>query len=182
CVSWDGDGSGVGEEVAAEAGITEVRSGLLPEDKLAAVRELRGQGHTVAMLGDGVNDAPALAAADVGVALGAIGSAVAIETADIALLHDDLMKLPHAIAIARRTVGVMRQNIAIALVTVGLLLAGVLAGGVTMAAGMLAHEVSVLIVVVNAMRLLRQVPGKAAAPPSLRGSVTRRRVAPGTPA
>ncbi|HLU82598.1 MAG TPA: HAD-IC family P-type ATPase, partial [Trueperaceae bacterium] len=181
-VMLTGDAEAVAHSVAAQAGIDEVRSGLLPEEKLAAIHELRGQGHTVAMLGDGVNDAPALAAADVGVALGAIGSAVAIETAEIALLHDDLMKLPHAIAIARRTVGVMRQNIAIALVTVGLLLAGVLAGGVTMAAGMLAHEVSVLIVVVNAMRLLRQVPGKAAAPPSLRGSVTRRRVAPGTPA
>jgi Cd2+/Zn2+-exporting ATPase len=181
-VMLTGDAKAVADSVAAQAGIDEVRSGLLPEDKLTAVRDLREQGHIVAMLGDGVNDAPALAAADVGVALGAIGSAVAIETADIALLHDDLMKLPHAIAIARRTVGVMRQNIAIALVTVGLLLAGVLTGGVTMAAGMLAHEASVLVVVVNAMRLLRQVPGKAAAPPTTRPSVTRRRVAPGTPA
>jgi Cd2+/Zn2+-exporting ATPase len=181
-VMLTGDAQAVAERVAAQAGIDEVRSGLLPEDKLRAVQELRDRGHTVAMLGDGVNDAPALAAADVGVALGAIGSAVAIETADIALLHDDLMKLPHAIAIARRTVAVMRQNIAIALVTVGLLVAGVLAGGVTMAAGMLAHEASVLIVVVNAMRLLRPVPGRAAAPPTTRGSVTRRRVAPGTPA
>ncbi|HET8986381.1 MAG TPA: cation-translocating P-type ATPase [Trueperaceae bacterium] len=181
-VMLTGDVGAVAESVAARAGIEDVRSGLLPEDKLAAVRELRDQGHTVAMLGDGVNDAPALAAADVGVALGAIGSAVAIETADIALLHDDLMKLPHAIAIARKTVGVMRQNIAIALVTVGLLLAGVLAGGVTMAAGMLAHEASVLVVVVNAMRLLRPVTRKAAAPPSSRPSVSRRRVAPGTPA
>jgi Cd2+/Zn2+-exporting ATPase len=181
-VMLTGDAQAVAESVAAQAGIDEVRSGLLPEDKLQAVQELRDRGHTVAMLGDGVNDAPALAAADVGVALGAIGSAVAIETADIALLHDDLMKLPHAIAIARRTVAVMRQNIAIALVTVGLLVAGVLAGGVTMAAGMLAHEASVLVVVVNAMRLLRPVPRRAAAPPTTRGSVTRRRVAPGTPA
>ena len=181
-VMLTGDAEAVARSVAAQVGIDEVRSGLLPEEKLAAIHELSDHGHTVAMLGDGVNDAPALAAADVGVALGAIGSAVAIETADIALLHDDLLKLPHAIAIARRTVGVMRQNIAIALVTVGLLLAGVLAGGVTMAAGMLAHEASVLVVVVNAMRLLRRVPSSTSAPPTLRPSVTRRRVAPGTPA
>src|SRR5690606_32628762 len=159
-VMLTGDNQAVADRVAAQAGIGEVRAGLLPEDKLRAVRELQDAGHTVAMLGDGVNDAPALATADVGVALGAIGSAVAIETADIALLHDDLMKLPHAITIARRAVWVMRQNIAVALITVGLLLAGVLAGGVTMAAGMLAHEASVLIVVVNAMRLLRRVPGR----------------------
>src|SRR5690606_590382 len=109
-----------------------------------------------------------------------------IETADIALLHDDLMKLPHAITIARRAVWVMRQNIAVALITVGLLLAGVLAGGVTMAAGMLAHEASVLIVVVNAMRLLRRVPGRGATPPTGLHTgdrtSTRPRVAPGTPA
>lgn len=181
-VMLTGDVTAVAEGVAAQAGIDEVRSGLLPEGKLEAVRELRARGHTVAMLGDGVNDAPALATADVGVALGAIGSAVAIETADIALLHDDLMKLPHAMTIARRTVRVMRQNIAIALVTVGLLVAGVLAGGVTMAAGMLAHEASVLVVVVNAMRLLRRVPARAAAPPSTRPTATRPRAARGTPA
>ena len=153
-----GDNQAVADRIAAQVGIDEVRAGLLPEDKLLAVRELQDAGHTVAMVGDGINDAPALASADVGVALGAIGSPVAIETADVALLHDDLLKLPHAIAVARRTVRVMRQNIAIALVTVGLLLAGVIAGGVTMAAGMLVHEASVLVVIVNAMRLLRPLP------------------------
>ncbi|MGV9193546.1 heavy metal translocating P-type ATPase [Microbacterium sp. MC2] len=154
-VMLTGDTRPVAEAVGRAVGIDEVHAALLPEDKLAAVARLQSEGHTVAMVGDGVNDAPALAAADIGVAMGAAGSAVAVETADIALMADDLLKLPEAIGLARRTVRVLRQNIAIALVTVVLLLAGVFAGGVTMAVGMLVHEGSVLLVILNAMRLLR---------------------------
>ena len=99
---------------------------------------------------------PAAPTANIGVAMGAAGSAVAVETADIALMGDNLLKLPEAISLARRTVANMRQNIAIALTTVSLLLLGVLLGGVTMTIGMLVHEVSVLVVIVNAMRLLRR--------------------------
>src|SRR5690606_18155483 len=92
-VMLTGDNRRVAEAVAARVGVDEVRAELLPEDKLAAVRDLQGQGHTVAMVGDGVNDAPALATADIGVAMGAAGTGVAIETADIALMKDDLLKL-----------------------------------------------------------------------------------------
>lgn len=154
-VMLTGDQERVASAVAAELGVDTVRAGLMPEDKLDAIHALQEQGHVVAMLGDGVNDAPALAAADIGIAMGAAGSAVAIETADIALMGDRLDRLPHALGMARRTVAVMRQNIVLALVTVGALLAGVFAGGVTMAIGMLVHEASVLLVIVNAMRLLR---------------------------
>lgn len=151
-----GDNERVARAVATQVGIDEVRAGLLPEDKLEVIRNLQAQGHTVAMVGDGVNDAPALALANVGVAMGAAGSGVAIETADIALMTSNLARIPESIALAKRTNGVMRSNIVIALVTVAALLAGVLFGGVTMAIGMLVHEASVLVVIINAMRLLRR--------------------------
>ncbi|MDO5719724.1 MAG: HAD-IC family P-type ATPase, partial [Actinomycetaceae bacterium] len=154
-VMLTGDAASVARAIADQTNIGDIRAELLPEEKLTAVEQLKADGHVVAMVGDGVNDAPALAIADVGVAMGAAGSAVAVETADIALMADDLMGLPHAIALARRTRRVMRQNITIALATVGILFAGVFAGGVTMAIGMLVHELSVLVVIANAMRLLK---------------------------
>ncbi|MDJ0468266.1 cation-translocating P-type ATPase [Rhodococcus fascians] len=155
-VMLTGDTRLVAAAVGTATGIDEIHAGLLPEDKLNAVSELQRRGHTVAMVGDGVNDAPALATADIGVAMGAAGSAVAVETADIALMGDDLLKLPESILLAKRTVAVMRQNIAIALFTVAVLLAGVFFGGVTMSIGMLVHEGSVLVVIANAMRLLQR--------------------------
>jgi Zn2+/Cd2+-exporting ATPase len=161
-VMLTGDAPQVADAVGRATGVDRVHAGLLPEDKLEAVADLQRRGHTVAMVGDGVNDAPALATADIGIAMGAAGSAVAVETADIALMADDLHKLPHAISLARRTVNNLRQNITIALATVAALLAGVLLGGVTMALGMLVHEASVLIVIANAMRLLR--PGHQVEP------------------
>src|SRR5699024_1771637 len=108
-VMLTGDAPLVADAVGEAIGIDEVRAGLLPEDKLDAVAELQRQGHIVAMVGDGVNDAPALATANIGVAMGAAGSAVAVETADIALMGDNLLKLPEAVSLARRTVGTMRQ-------------------------------------------------------------------------
>lgn len=161
-VMLTGDTRLVAEAIGEAVGIDEIHASLLPEDKLDAVARLQREGHTVAMVGDGVNDAPALATADIGVAMGAAGSAVAVETADIALMGDNLLKLPEAISLSKRTVNVMRQNIWIALITVVVLLVGVFAGGVTMAIGMLVHEGSVLIVILNAMRLLRNTQGATA--------------------
>ncbi|MGC3872110.1 heavy metal translocating P-type ATPase [Halomonas sp. GXIMD04776] len=150
-----GDAKRVAENIAVELGIDEVHAELMPEDKLVIVKELQSRGHTVAMVGDGVNDTPALAQADIGIAMGAAGSPAAIETADIALMADRLPRLPYALNLAKRTVNTMRLNIAIALLTVALLLFGVLFSGVTMAIGMLVHEASVLLVIAIAMLLLR---------------------------
>ncbi|WBL20732.1 heavy metal translocating P-type ATPase [Citricoccus sp. NR2] len=169
-VMLTGDTRLVAEAIGRAVGIDEIHASLLPEDKLDAVAQMQREGHTVAMVGDGVNDAPALATADIGVAMGAAGSAVAVETADIALMGDNLLKLPEAIRLAKRTVSVMRQNIIIALTTVVLLLVGVFAGGVTMAIGMLVHEGSVLVVILNAMRLLRNTQGATTMPKSERTS------------
>ncbi|MRX51679.1 heavy metal translocating P-type ATPase [Paracoccus sp. S-4012] len=158
-VMLTGDQRGAAEAIAREVGIDEVHAGLMPEDKLALIREMKAGGAHVAMVGDGINDAPALAAADTSIAMGAAGSDVAIETADIALLKDDLGKIPEAMAISRATLGNMRQNLVIALMTVAGLLAGVFSGDIHMAGGMLVHQLSVLIVIANGMRLLR-VPAR----------------------
>src|SRR5690606_8372146 len=150
-----GDNRRTAEAIAHQTGITNVHAGLLPEEKLEAIRRLQSKGHVVAMVGDGINDAPALAAADIGIAMGAAGTDIALETADVALMADDLLKLPEAIGLSHATLRNIHQNVAIALATVGLLLAGVLLGEVHMAGGMLVHEASVLVVILNGMRLLR---------------------------
>ncbi|MCL4301249.1 MAG: cation-translocating P-type ATPase [Anaerolineae bacterium] len=154
-VMLTGDDRRTAQAIAAEAGVTEIYAELLPEDKLAVIRRLQAEGHIVAMAGDGINDAPALAAADIGLAMGAAGTDVALETADIALMADDLLKIPEAIGLSKATLRNIRQNVVIALVTVAGLLAGVLLGEVHMAEGMFIHELSVLVVILNGMRLLR---------------------------
>ncbi len=148
-----GDEHRAAHAIGDEAGITEIRAGLLPEDKLDHIKQLQQDGHRVAMVGDGINDAPALARADIGIAMGAAGSDVAIETADIALMADDLNKIPQALQLSRITMRNIYQNVTLALLTVALLLGGVFAGSVHMAAGMLIHEMSVLAVIGNGMRL-----------------------------
>ncbi|HEX6146934.1 MAG TPA: cation-translocating P-type ATPase, partial [Acidimicrobiia bacterium] len=161
-VMLTGDSPRVARRVGAEVGVDEIRAGLLPEDKLDAIRELQASGETVAMVGDGVNDAPAMAAADVGIAMGAAGSDVAIETASMTLMSDRLDALVDAITLSRRTAANLRQNVAISVLTVVVLLAGVLAGRVHMAGGMLVHQASVLLVILNAIRLMRSpLPGEA---------------------
>lgn len=154
-VMLTGDNRGSADGVAEEVGITEVYADLLPEDKLNRIEALREEGYVVAMVGDGINDAPAMAAADIGIAMGASGTDLAIETADIALMRNDLDLLARAIRRAHLTLRNIRQNVFIAVATVSLLLAGVLLGEVRMAGGMLIHEASVMIVILNGMRLLR---------------------------
>jgi len=150
-----GDNPAVAQAVAAEVGIEEVHAGVLPEEKLALIRELQTAGHTVAMLGDGINDAPALAAANVGIAMGAAGSDLAVESADLALMSERLTEVPAAIDGARKALRLIRQNLAIAVATVVLLLSGVLLGQVHMAGGMLIHQGSILLVIANGLRLRR---------------------------
>ncbi|MDN3519767.1 cation-translocating P-type ATPase [Aquisalimonas lutea] len=154
-VMLTGDNQASAERIGEALGIDDIRAGLLPEHKLDAIEELRREVGVTAMVGDGINDAPALAAADIGIAMGATGTDVAVDTADIALMADDLNKVSEAVGLARATVVNIRQNVVIALLTVAGLLAGVFAETVHMAGGMFVHQVSVLVVVVNGMRLLR---------------------------
>lgn len=150
-----GDDPITARAIADQAGIDRVHAGLLPEEKLQVIQDIQREGHVVAMVGDGINDAPALAKADLGIAMGAAGTDIAIETADIALMADELEKLPQAIQLSKKTLNNIRQNVVIALGTVVSLLAGVLLGRIHMAGGMLIHEISVMVVILNAMRLMK---------------------------
>ncbi|MEK1388367.1 heavy metal translocating P-type ATPase [Limosilactobacillus fermentum] len=153
-IMLSGDNQTTAERVGKEVGMTQVVGNLMPAEKAEKIKELQTAGHRVAFLGDGVNDSPALATAEVGIAMGN-GTDVALDVSDVVLLHSDLAKLPVALTIAKRMVANMNQNIAIAILTVALLFGGLFAGYVHMASGMLIHELSILIVIINGMRLLK---------------------------
>ena len=171
-IMLSGDNQSVAGAVAAEVGIDEARGDMMPEDKVAAVRELV-RNETVAMLGDGVNDAPALAHATVGIAMGAGGSDVALETADVALMGDDLTKLPFAVGLSRRSASIIRQNLVISLGMVAFLIPMTLLGLAGIGVAVLLHEGSTIVVVINALRLLayREEGPKNPGTPDPRGSL-----------
>ena len=149
-----GDNARVALNIAEAAGVTEVEADLLPEDKVKKVQELLKKYGMVAMVGDGVNDAPALANATVGIAMGSGGTDVALETADVALMGDDLAKLPFAVALSRQSRAIIRQNLFISLAVIGLLIPSTLFGFTGIGLAVFFHEGSTLIVVFNALRLL----------------------------
>ncbi|MFP4296397.1 MAG: heavy metal translocating P-type ATPase [Spirulinaceae cyanobacterium] len=155
-VMLTGDNSRTAHSIAQEIGVDRIYAELLPEDKVDAIRQLQRQYQTVAMVGDGINDAPALAQASVGIAMGAAGSDVALETADIVLMADRLERLESAIRLGRRAQGVVQQNIIFALSFVVILLIFNFAGNITLPLGVLGHEGSTIIVTLSGLRLLKR--------------------------
>ena len=151
-----GDNAHTAAAIALQAGIDEAHGNLLPEHKLAAIQTLQGNGQIVGMVGDGINDAPALAQANIGFAMGAAGSDSAIETADVALMDDDLRKIPAFIRLSRRTAAILKQNIALALGVKALFLLITLTGHATLWMAVFADMGVSLLVVANGLRLLRQ--------------------------
>jgi Zn2+/Cd2+-exporting ATPase len=154
-VMLTGDHETVARQIGRAVGVTDVRAGLLPADKLAAIRQIEAEYGPVAMTGDGVNDAPGLAAATVGIAMGGAGTAVALETADVALMADNLGHLPFAVGLSRAARAIIQQNLVIALFVITLLVLTSVTGLVQLNQAVVFHEGSTLVVVLNALRLLR---------------------------
>jgi P-type E1-E2 ATPase len=154
-VMLTGDNFSAAKEIARQVGIDEVHANLLPEDKVKHVEALRDQGHRVIVVGDGINDAPALATADVGVSMGIAGTDVTMETAGIVLMTDDLSKVGKTMMLSRKVLSVIRQNVVFSIVVnvTGLLLST--QGFVSPVLASVIHESNALIVVFNSLRLLR---------------------------
>jgi cadmium-exporting ATPase len=153
-----GDNATVAKTTAHALGLDDYRAELLPEDKSAAVRELRERYGVIAMVGDGVNDAPALANADLAIAMGAAGTDVALETADVALMADELDRLPAAIRLSRRARNNIKINIALSLAVVAILIIAALAGWMTLTTGLLLNEGSAALIILNGLRMM--LPGR----------------------
>lgn len=158
-VMLTGDNKVTGEAIGRGIGVDEVKAELLPEDKISAIKALQEGHRTVAMIGDGVNDAPALAQADVGVSMGVAGTDVALETADIALMADDLDQLVYMVKISRKTVSIIKQNIAFSLALVAFLILTALFGWMPLTTGLIINEASALVIIANGVRLLKVKQG-----------------------
>lgn len=159
-VMLTGDNEHTAKLVAQQLGISKVFANLLPEDKSVKVQSCMNNGVKLGMIGDGVNDAPALAIANVGIAMGVAGTDVAMETADVVLMSDNLEKVSYALKLSKTTIRNMKQNVYFAVATVLILLIGVLTNKVNLASGMLIHEASVLLVILNAIRLVKYNPNR----------------------
>ncbi|HEV2458391.1 MAG TPA: HAD-IC family P-type ATPase, partial [Ktedonobacterales bacterium] len=149
-----GDNAATADRIAAQLGIGEVHAEVLPQQKGTLVKQLQADGHRVAFVGDGVNDGPALATADVGVAMGLAGTDVAIETAEIALLSDDLTKLPHLLGLSRQAMRAIRQNLVFSLGVLALAVGLAIPGILSPVTGALLHELSSIPVIANSARLI----------------------------
>lgn len=157
-----GDNAAAARQLAGQVGIAEVRAGLLPHDKVAAVRDLQADGHRLVMVGDGINDAPALAAAHLGVAMGGAGSDLTLQTADAVVIGDDLRTIPAVMALSRRARRVVMANLAIAATFIAVLVVWDLVGTLPLPLGVAGHEGSTIIVGLNGLRLLRRGAWRAA--------------------
>jgi Cd2+/Zn2+-exporting ATPase len=152
-----GDHPGAVEAIARELGADEVRAGLLPEQKVEALRAMANESLQVAMVGDGVNDAPAMAASSVGVAMGAVGTDVAIETADVVLMGDEIPKVEYLLALGRNSHRIVRQNVFFSVGWMGILVVVASTVGLPLTVAVVAHEGSTILVVLNGLRLLRKL-------------------------
>ena len=153
-----GDRVQVANAIARAVGIESVRAQLLPDEKRAALTAIKDEIGTIAMVGDGINDAPALASADVAIVMGAAGTDVALETADVALMADDLTKLPYAVALARRSRRIIAQNVTLSLAVILLLVVAAVTGSFSLTEGVLINEAWALVIIGNGLRLLRAHP------------------------
>jgi Cd2+/Zn2+-exporting ATPase len=150
-----GDHPSVAEQIAREVGITEWYADLLPQEKVQVVQNLRARHNSVVAVGDGINDAPALASSSVGIAMGGVGSDAALESADVVLMGDDLSRLPHLVAMSRRAMAIIRQNVLLALSLKVLFLILSLLGAASLWMAILADDGAALLVVLNGLRMLQ---------------------------
>ncbi|QST01072.1 cadmium-translocating P-type ATPase [Pontibacillus sp. ALD_SL1] len=155
-VMLTGDNEGTAKRIAGETGIDRYFAELLPEDKVTAIQKLQAEGKQVAMIGDGINDAPALATSDLGIAMGGAGTDSAMETADIVLMADNLEKLPHTIRLSRKALSIIKQNVWFSLITKFAALLLIFPGFLTLWMAVLSDTGAALIVILNSMRLMRQ--------------------------
>ena len=150
-----GDNEGTAKVISKEANVDCYFAELLPEDKVYAIKQLQSEGHQVAMVGDGINDAPALATSDLGIAMGGAGTDTAMETADIVLMADNLEKLPHTVKLSRTALKIIKQNIWFSLIIKFIALILIFPGWLTLWMAVLSDTGAAIIVILNALRLLR---------------------------